>query len=296
MQYNRPKVLGRVPKTWFTKESIAEDHMKGFSSDILGMIPLLCAFLVDLVEPMGILGEHIQCFKLLAYLIDILSLSCDVTPQIYNALRTTVDKHTKLFKKLYPDYIKVKFHHSLHLREDLRKVGKLISCFTTERKHKDVKANCLHVFRHVEHTTTMNFVNEYVQLMTSGDFQFSPKYLMNPTALNMNSVGLPVLQCSVKAQLQIGEVRRGDLLLAELCGTIVVAKVDKFFSFASSTEQVIAQVMCYQPLHASIFSEWNTSSPQLQFIDSESVKANLMWMQRRPGVIRVILPSAIMLK
>ena len=100
MQYNRPKVYGRVPKTWFTKESIAEDHMKGFSSDILGMIPLLCAFLVDLVEPMGILGEHIQCFKLLAYLIDILSLSCDVTPQIYNALRTTVDKHAKLFKKL----------------------------------------------------------------------------------------------------------------------------------------------------------------------------------------------------
>jgi hypothetical protein len=33
-QYRRPKSLGaRVPKTWFTNESIGEDHMKGFSSN-----------------------------------------------------------------------------------------------------------------------------------------------------------------------------------------------------------------------------------------------------------------------
>ena len=124
-----------------------------------------------------------------------------------------------------------------------------------------------------------------------------------PHAVPFSFLGSPFHKCSLwPAAISLplggglGLVLRGGLLLAELSGTIVVAKVDRFFSLASSAEEIIAQAMCYQPLHASTFSDWNTSSPQLQFIDAESFKANLTWMQRRPGVIRVILPSAIMLK
>jgi hypothetical protein len=48
--------------------------------------------------------------------------------------------HNKRFAKLYSQHIKPKFHQLLHIPEDATRVGKLLSCLVTERKHRQTKA------------------------------------------------------------------------------------------------------------------------------------------------------------
>eukprot|EP00959_Pyramimonas_sp_CCMP1952_P397427 8327534-Pyramimonas_sp.AAC.1 len=57
-----------------------------------------------------------------------------------------------MFTRLYPAATKPKFHQALHLPENMRCVGKLLSCFVTERKHRIAKRCALYVFRHIDNT------------------------------------------------------------------------------------------------------------------------------------------------
>ena len=57
--------------------------------------------------------------------------------------------------------VKPKGHHQFHIIDGMLWVGKLLSCFVTERKHKMIKRCALYIFRNLEHTVLRDVVNHF---------------------------------------------------------------------------------------------------------------------------------------
>ena len=72
--------------------------------------------------------------------------------------QSRIEHHT-LYRKLYREFIKPKFHHLLHLEENIDQIGFLLSCFVTERKHRSVKRAGLWTFSKYEHTLIADIVH-----------------------------------------------------------------------------------------------------------------------------------------
>ena len=74
-------------------------------------------------------------------------------------LRFLIKEHMDAMVDLYGEYIKPKGHHMCHIPDGMEWLGKLLSCFSTERKHKMIKRAALYIFRHMEHTVLTDIVN-----------------------------------------------------------------------------------------------------------------------------------------
>ena len=151
LDYTFPKANEKVDEKWFKSSMFSEFGTKHFASTTISMVFLLGAFLEDEVEP-GLMDRHIECFLLLCTITSIIMSSGDATASMIAALRVAINKHASIFRELYikPKYYKVKWHHLFHLVDDLRKLGKMLSCFPMERKHKAIKIHMVNAFRSVE--------------------------------------------------------------------------------------------------------------------------------------------------
>ena len=111
---------------------------------------------------------------LLVQITVIVMSSGDATASMIAALRTAVDDHARLYCELYdvPKLFKVKWHHLLHLPDDLKRMGKMLSCFPMERKHKDIKVHMVNSFRSLEQTTVYSHLNATVYSVTNGLTKF----------------------------------------------------------------------------------------------------------------------------
>ena len=52
-----------------------------------------------------------------------------------------------------------KLHHLQHVLDMVESLGKVVACFTCERKHRAVKRSAVNVYRHFEHTTIVDMLN-----------------------------------------------------------------------------------------------------------------------------------------
>ena len=108
-------------------------------------IDILSFFNEVVLEPAGLLSDHVRCFRYLADILDILKRStADLVPQ----LRQCIDDHARLHHTLYPICLKPKYHWLFHIPEHLQQFGVCLSCFAPERKHRMVKSMAAHVFNH----------------------------------------------------------------------------------------------------------------------------------------------------
>ena len=183
---------------WFRSKFRTKDHVKHFSSDVLAMVPLLASFLVTIIEPLGVMADHTKSMQLLATILSILQNHYVVTGSVYTALREAVDEHAQLFVRLYHSLIKIKFHHLLHLPEDLLRLGCILSCFVTERKHRDWKAVTLFAFRNFEAQTIRDFVNYMVEEFASGRFKFCEAFLRKAKRSIIDGEFTPPSGCHVE--------------------------------------------------------------------------------------------------
>ncbi len=178
--FNVPASHGRVNKYWFDPDYLADDHVKHFASDVLHMIPCLLAFMVDLVQPYGVLLRHIAALDALNKVMSCLLHIGRVTDEKLDELQGLVDRHLQLFAELYRNFTKVKFHHAGHIPKDLWKLGVGLSCLPLERKHKLLKSLIVYIFRNVEMTCIKDYVNHVVQQFIEHRFQFKEYWLQDP--------------------------------------------------------------------------------------------------------------------
>lgn len=156
-QYVLPKRNGKVSKDWLGAGRILEDQMRlASASDLLTIVPLLDEFMTEVVQPHGQLEEHRKCFAKLRIVLDLCCLGSEAAAERVAQLQLAIEQHAEQYKALFPDFTKPKFHHALHLPEHIRFVGKLLSCWVTERKHRAVKAAAQWHFRTPERSTTKN--------------------------------------------------------------------------------------------------------------------------------------------
>ena len=156
-----------------------------------------------------------------------------------------------------------------------------------ERKHKDLKRHVLHVFRHVEYTTTVNYLNAWCQSMKSGDFRYGPRGL-----INSRSVDDSRYRYSPKAQLTIGHVEFGDIVQATQNGVKYVAEVQRFFSMDSDNDVhvwlKVYKFLTSDDTYGSIVSEWDIAAPEYVLFHGSMIDGTLIWVKRRRNVIVVI--------
>ena len=280
-----PSCRGKINENWFRSKFLTTDHVKHFSSDVLAMIPILESFLVQVIRPLGVMLDNVKSMTLLSEIMSFLQLTMDISPSDYEYLRKLVDEHHVIFQKIYAQNIKVKFHHLLHLPEDLRRVGSVVSCFVTERKHRDWKRTSLYAFRNVEQQSTIDFVNYSIQEMVTGRFQFVEQYLAEPETLVVDGLKIEV---ATTAYLRAGEVRHRDVVIAGTADSTVVGEILRFFSCDGV---VVAEILAYEPIvdNAGDFSTVRCST---MYVDGASVRSKLMWSHRRKGVLHALLPPA----
>ena len=92
-----------------------------------------------------------------------------------------------------------------HIVDGMLYVGKLLSCFVTERKHKCVKDIALHVFRNFDHTVIHDVVNQQMEQLIHGVDIYKDNFLALPSVLASSYV-----RHSTSAVFRCGELTRGD--------------------------------------------------------------------------------------
>ena len=114
-------------------------HLRGFASDVLGLVPAMVLFSSLVLEPAGRLKAHTRCLRVFAAILDILSRADDAV-QWADLLQTLLLKHHYMYQRVFPQCSKPKMHFMLHLPDHLRNFKANLNCFGPERRHRFAKA------------------------------------------------------------------------------------------------------------------------------------------------------------
>ena len=172
-------------------------------------------------------------------------------------------------------------------------IGKVIGCFATERKHKDLYM--LHAFRDEEYTTTTSHLNAFVDGVTSGEIVFEPRVMIGQPTIDKESNR----QYWLKAELEIGELAAKDVIIAVCQNQKVVGSIGRFFKSQIGSE-VVAQLQKYRHVQdyigTSIVSDWQIDLAQIVEvveIDASAIVAAPMWAHRSKHIILVVEPAML---
>ena len=204
-----PRSRGKPQAKWFKQELIATDNLRSFASEQLNMVPTLYQFTQKVLVPMNVLPNHVKCFGKLHNIFGIFSLGPHKSMRHLAALRSLIVDHHKLYKGLYMT-CKPKYHHLMHVPDNMEYARALLSCWVTERKHKVDKRHACHIFRIFEKKKTVMaaLINQQAEEFMSGDC-FTPVQMLSVREVTLLGT---VWWRSVDACLECGEIRKGDLV------------------------------------------------------------------------------------
>ena len=275
-----PKKWGRVNPAWFKEDNLTNEGLRCFASEQLNMLPIVDAFLAEVVRPLGLLRDHCRCFELLHRIIAIFSLGPEKSMVHLDDLRRSIVAHHELFTTVYPkSACKPKWHQLLHVPENMMASGSLVSCFPTERKHSSVKMAAKDIFRYFEGTLLIDLVSRQLHGMQEASL-YKDISMVAPTTVQAGGMEL---QRSSSANLPSGEVKAGDYVWLQ---TDAVSEVVCFWGNAEGS--VLAAVIPWQRGTSS--TNWIVGGGEVAFIDAADIVCPLVWALRQPGVIRVCVP------
>ena len=280
LEYVLSKKYGTVSASWLDPKRFGDDSLSSFASVMLTLVPIVSAFLIDFVAPENMIADHIECYRLLADILGLLSAGFeDVLPHL-DTLQHLVELHHKLFVLIYPlSAVKPKWHHMLHLRDTYLRLRKIISCFVTARKHKVVKGASLFVFRNLEHTALCAVVHQQCEMVCEGHSLFQRRLLAHPSTIELMGERL---HRSVDAVLDCGNIRVGDVVYS------IGGIVSRILCFWQSNNQIVAQ--CHECVKVSEFIYRDDT--RVAFIMAESIVDAMAYRPLGDGSIRVIMPYA----
>ena len=172
----------------------------------------------------------------------------------------------------------------MHLIDNASGVGKILSCFVCERKHRLAKRTALYVYRHLEHTVTADLVDRHCVAMSGDTSLFLRAFLVNPHAV---TIGNARLQQSVRAVLPCGEVQNNDIVYTQ---SGIVSKVMKFWH--GDGNYFIVQLDAYTSIGGSA-KVWCTRSPSCQFTIADDILDTLIWVPLTNDNIRIVPPFTV---
>ena len=279
-----PSKHGKLERAAFGAARLRNNTIASFSSIMLTMVSVLHLF-VD-VFAAALIPEEFEAFTKLHHIIGILQMGPEDAMCHVGTLRTLIAQHLESYCRLYDEYVKPKMHHLFHVPDGMAWVGKLLSCFVTERKHKMIKRAALYVFRHIEHTVLCDVVNTTFQQIIDGHDLYTDAFLLLPHDCNMNGMHF---RTSRAACLRVGHVAVGDLVIRSdgLVGCVV-----KFWQRASDNH-IALEVDAYPCVNNDI-RYVSTAQSTRDFFDHHSIVDCLIWFEDSPALLRIAVPPALL--
>ena len=100
-----------------------------------------------------------------------------------------------------------------------------------ERERKVIKGHVIHLFRHVEYTTTVSYLNAWCSAIVNDEYQYDQRFLINARSMLIDDRSSHA-QVAVSAELKIRLVKQGDVVQAhDDTGAVIVGEVQRFFAF-----------------------------------------------------------------
>jgi hypothetical protein len=250
---------------------------------MLSIIPIILCFL-ETALPDNVLAENVRCFTLLWMIVGLCSMGADDATHYVELLRRLIGEHAKLFANLYPTAVTPKFHHLLHIPDNVIFLGKLLSCFVTERKHRFTKRAALFVFRHVDNTVLNTIVTNQCEAMKGNKGSLFSEVFLVPPIKRVCINGIEFLE-AVQAALPCGAVRRGDIVSLK---TGDIGEVDHFWSNSDQTNIVVRLMVFHADPEDP--TSLDVSMPTTKVVDIDEILDGVMWANRGDHRIRIILP------
>ena len=286
-KFTLPKTHGAVDPNWVSKKRLGKKWkaLQSFASSMLSIIPIIALFLCEVVgdDVSHPLYEHMQCFWRLRMIVGILQLGPSKAMNSVECLRRLIREHAELFVKLYDGHEKPKFHHLFHVVDNMEFLGKLLSCFVVERKHRTTKRCALFVFRCIDNVVVKDMLSRQCEQIRSGaESLFAQVYLVRPKTYNFAGT---MLHRATGAVLPCGAVRAGDLVWLS---TDVVAQVTSFWK-ADCADHTSVQVETYVCLDGRA-TRWQPNSCTI-FVDSADVVSTLIYSRSDRDTVMLIPPA-----
>ena len=285
--FTLPWKHGKVSVEWLHKKRLNQKDTSSFSSyasTMLSLVPIVFAFLMDCVHTSehgaAHMQEHIRCYGLLASIIGLLQ-RVDTCASNVEYLEKLVDEYGELFIRLY-DRAKVKFHHMYHLHETIRRFNRCLSCFVTERRHRQVKKAAVHVFRHLENTVLSAMVTRMCESFIGDASLFKHSFLVSPKVGQMHGQRIFT---STKAVLFCGLLNINDIVFANTAA-VLVGRIEKFWECNNT---IVVCIASFSKIGGdSRF--WADDAPITIFVASDSIVDAVPWRRCENGAIRIIPP------
>ena len=279
---------GKTSGTWVSRQRLGKtrESLASFASVMLSLIPILACFLEEIFpgDDDHPIREHKECWNRLNHMISILRTGPERAMEHLDELRIVIGEWATLFERLYPGAsVKPKFHNLvIHLIQDVLRVGKLLSCFVTERKHRSTKRTALFTFRYIDNTVVKNMLNTQCEQIRGGsETLFRKQYLVNPQEVCCFGA---VLYTSNHIVTPCGALRIGDVACVD---DGRVGRLHRFWSNDDATTYT-AQVDVYQACGDG--RHWDICNSQSTTILVDQIIDAVMWFRASASVIRVILP------
>ena len=238
---------GKVSDLFFKDTLVAGDHVRHFAGDVLGMVPLLHSFLEEKIKPRGALVDNIECFSLMHNIIVIVRRG-KMDSTIHAKMLQYIVKHNTMFVALYGDkHAKIKFHHLYHLPDDLLRMGSCVSCFPTERKHKDVLAVANATDRDIEKTASIAFLHRTIYHWHDNADACKPCFLRQGRDTILPGFSSP-MKAAMVACLHIGDVHHGDMVI------LTSGDLGSIIDFWESKDEMNVRLYLHTHLGGSRFS------------------------------------------
>ena len=287
--FTLPHRLGKTSKTWVSRKRLGDkkrESLHSFAGIMLSVLPILTCFMEDVIGDADPLSDHKVCLQLLNQILGILSFGPEDTMTHIVLLRTLLQTWSQLYVNIHTgDLVKPKFHHfAIHVVDNAVCLGRMLSCFVTERKHRATKRAALHVFRSIDNTVVKDLLNRQCEgIIKEGESLFARRYLHNPKVIVSGGTHV---HYSKRAVLHCGSIRFNDIVW------LASGELGKVICFWSTIDgnAVVAQLAMYSRVVENDDTKWDISDAILRLSDTDRILDAVIWGRLSETVVRVIKP------
>ena len=283
MECNLPSKYGKAHRDWLRDSRMRLHTLASFSGIILTVVPILYLYMLSFCMDDPRLAGCFACVSLVHRICGILFTGTDKPMEHLATLKRLIPELHKKFVAEFTKY-KPKLHHMHHIIDHMEWLGKLITCFVTERKHRDVKDAALHVFRYFEHTVLNDIVNAHCEQIASGHDLFLPMFLVNPRQCALQTENLT----AKSAVLLCGQVSKNDVVFFE---DRTCAEVVAFFEISSTlfAEVRLMPAVNDADISLRVMTQTHTCFKECRFL----VDACIWHSTAAAGIVRVCVPPIL---
>ena len=281
-QCHLPSKYGKTHEDWLRQSRLHTHSLTSFAGTMLTLVPILYLFFLEFLGDNDDVKDLFECAKVLHLLCGILSTGPDEPMKHRTTLISLISRLHTLFVSL-GFHLKPKLHHMHHIIDHMDWLGKLLACFVTERKHRDVKDAALHVMRYMEHTVLNDVVNKHCQQIVAGHDLFEKMCLVNARP---NADG--TVLCAKAAIVVCGKITKGDIIFLadKTCGRA------EGFNLISG---VFFVEVGFLPCIDGDISLRGAVSDRSSFVECADIVDSCIWHSTsRPGVLRVCVPPILL--